>query len=44
MARVADVSYATVSRVINNKGYVSDETRARVIDAVTRTGYVVNRQ
>jgi LacI family transcriptional regulator len=44
VARVADVSYATVSRVINNKGYVSDETRARVIDAVTRTGYVVNRQ
>jgi LacI family transcriptional regulator len=44
VARVADVSYATVSRVINNKGYVSDETRARVIEAVTRTGYVVNRQ
>jgi LacI family transcriptional regulator, galactose operon repressor len=44
VARVADVSYATVSRVINNKGYVSEETRARVIEAVTRTGYVVNRQ
>lgn len=44
VAREADVSYATVSRVINSKGYVSDETRERVMAAVTRTGYVVNRQ
>lgn len=44
VAREADVSYATVSRVINNKGYVSEETRARVVEAVARTGYVVNRQ
>jgi LacI family transcriptional regulator len=44
VAREAEVSYATVSRVINSKGYVSDETRSRVIAAVARTGYVVNRR
>ena len=44
VAREADVSYATVSRVINNKGYISDETRERVTAAVIKTGYVVNRQ
>jgi LacI family transcriptional regulator len=44
VAREADVSYATVSRVINSKGYVSEETRERVMAAVERTGYVVNRQ
>jgi LacI family transcriptional regulator, galactose operon repressor len=44
VAREADVSYATVSRVINSKGYVSGETRERVMAAVARTGYVVNRQ
>jgi LacI family transcriptional regulator len=44
VAREADVSYATVSRVINSKGYVSEETRERVLAAVERTGYVVNRR
>jgi LacI family transcriptional regulator len=44
VAREADVSYATVSRVVNGKGYVSAETRDRVMDAVTRTGYIVNRR
>jgi LacI family transcriptional regulator len=44
VAREADVSYATVSRVVNGKGYVSAETRDRVMDAVARTGYVVNRR
>jgi LacI family transcriptional regulator len=44
VAREADVSYATVSRVINSKGYVSAETRDRVMAAVTRTGYIVNRR
>jgi LacI family transcriptional regulator len=44
VAREADVSYATVSRVINDKGYVDAQTRERVLEAVARTGYVVNRQ
>ncbi len=44
VARIANVSHATVSRVVSGKGYVSDDTRQRVIDAVVRTGYVVNRQ
>lgn len=44
VARAADVSYATVSRVVNGKGYVSDETRDRVNAAIAETGYVVNRQ
>jgi LacI family transcriptional regulator len=44
VAREAGVSYATVSRVINNKGYINPETRARVMLAVTKLGYVVNQQ
>jgi LacI family transcriptional regulator len=44
VAREAEVSYATVSRVVNGKGYVSAETRDRVMNAVARTGYVVNRR
>src|SRR5690606_17609058 len=34
----------TVSRVINGKGYVRAATRERVLQAMTRTGYTVNRQ
>jgi LacI family transcriptional regulator len=44
IAREANVSYATVSRVVNNKGYVSEETRLRVAEVVARTGYTVNRK
>jgi LacI family transcriptional regulator len=44
VAREADVSYTTVSRVINGKGYVRAATRERVLQAMTRTGYTVNRQ
>lgn len=44
VAHEANVSFATVSRVINSKGYVSASTRERVLEAMTRTGYVVNRQ
>ncbi|HEU5099312.1 MAG TPA: LacI family DNA-binding transcriptional regulator [Roseiflexaceae bacterium] len=44
VAREAGVSYATVSRVINNKGYINPETRERVMRAVTKLGYVVNQQ
>jgi LacI family transcriptional regulator len=44
VAREANVSSATVSRVVNNKGYVSAEVRDRVMAALVRTGYVINRQ
>jgi LacI family transcriptional regulator len=44
VAREAGVSYATVSRVINNKGSINPKTRERVMRAVTKLGYVVNQQ
>ena len=44
VAREANVSFATVSRVVNGKGNVSAQTRERVVQAMARTGYVVNRQ
>ena len=44
VAREASVSFATVSRVINGKGYVSARTRERVMQAMSQTGYVANRQ
>ncbi|MBN1978965.1 MAG: LacI family DNA-binding transcriptional regulator, partial [Anaerolineae bacterium] len=44
VAREADVSYTTVSRVINNKGSVKPETRERVLTAMTRLGYVVDQR
>ncbi|HET9660997.1 MAG TPA: LacI family DNA-binding transcriptional regulator [Thermomicrobiales bacterium] len=44
VAREAEVSAASVSRVVSGKGYVSEETRKRVTAALVRTGYVVNRQ
>ncbi|MCL7454431.1 MAG: LacI family transcriptional regulator [Anaerolineae bacterium] len=39
VAREAGVSAMTVSRVINGKGYVSDETRRRVLRVIERLGY-----
>jgi len=44
VAEEAGVSYSTVSRVVNNKGYVSEEKRERVLRAMTQLGYVVNMQ
>ncbi len=44
VAREAGVSYSTVSRVINNYEFVRPETRRRVLNAITRLGYVVNQQ
>jgi LacI family transcriptional regulator len=44
VAGEAGVSYATVSRVINNKGHVRPETRERVLRAMTRLGYVVDQR
>jgi len=39
IAKEAGVSIATVSRVINNKGTVSDSTRAKVEAVLERSGY-----
>ncbi len=44
VARESGVSYATVSRVLNDEAHVKPETRKRVQEAMERLGYVVNRQ
>lgn len=43
VARVANVSTATVSRTLSNPDVVSESTRRRVSDAVKVTGYRINR-
>jgi LacI family transcriptional regulator len=42
VAKLAGVSPITVSRVINNAGYISEETRKRVEEAIHLLGYVPN--
>jgi LacI family transcriptional regulator len=42
VAKLAGVSPITVSRVINKAGYISDETRRRVEEAIRQLGYVPN--
>lgn len=42
VAKRAGVAPITVSRVINNSGYVSDELRQRVNEAIEELGYVPN--
>lgn len=42
IAKAAGVSIATVGRVIHNNGYVSEEARRRVEEAVSQFGYVPN--
>lgn len=44
VAAEAGVSFGTVSRVINNDAHVRAETRERVLKAMERLGFVVNRQ
>ncbi|MEJ2749988.1 MAG: LacI family DNA-binding transcriptional regulator, partial [Anaerolineae bacterium] len=39
VAKLAGVSYQTVSRVINNKPYVSADTKQRVQEVIDETGY-----
>ncbi|MDT8327187.1 MAG: LacI family DNA-binding transcriptional regulator [Roseovarius sp.] len=43
VSEAAGVSEMTVSRVLRNKGDVSDGTRARVLEAAKRLGYVPNK-
>lgn len=42
VAKRANVSTATVSRVINNNGYVNDETKKRVKAAIEQLNYLPN--
>ncbi len=42
VAKTAGVSHATVSRVLNNQGYIGEQTRLKVMDVVERLGYVAN--
>lgn len=43
IARLADVSESTVSRVINNNAAISEETRKRVEDLIKKYNYRPNR-
>ncbi|MFG6403483.1 MULTISPECIES: LacI family DNA-binding transcriptional regulator [unclassified Microbacterium] len=43
VARLADVSHQTVSRVLNNHPSIRPETRARVLEVMTRLSYRPNR-
>ena len=42
VAKLANVSFITVSRVINNMGNVKDETRKRVLEAIKELNYYPN--
>lgn len=42
IARLSGVSVATVSRVINNNGRFSDETKQKVLKVIQETGYQMN--
>lgn len=42
IARLAGVSTATVSHVINNSRFVSEETKQKVLAAIERNGYTPN--
>lgn len=42
VAKLAGVSAVTVSNVLNHRSNVSEATRARVQEAIQRTGYTVN--
>ena len=44
IARMAEVSKKTVSRVLNKSPFVSPETRAKVEEIISRTGYVPDPQ
>lgn len=43
VARLAEVSEITVSRILRNQGPIAEATRQRVLAAVQQSGYVPNR-
>ncbi|MFA5692469.1 MAG: LacI family DNA-binding transcriptional regulator [Acholeplasmataceae bacterium] len=43
VAKKANVSVSTVSRVINQKGYVHEETKKLVLDTIDELGFVPNQ-
>ena len=43
VAREANVSYSTVSRVLNNYPHIKPDKRQRVLEAIGRLGYVANQ-
>ncbi len=43
VAREANVSYSTVSRVLNDYPHIKADKRQRVLDAIDRLGYVANQ-
>ena len=42
VAKKAGVSKSTVSRVLTNNGYVSEESKQKVLDAMDEIGYIPN--
>jgi DNA-binding LacI/PurR family transcriptional regulator len=44
VAKVAGVSIPTVSRILNNKEYVAEDTRDRVIQTIKQLGYIPSIQ
>ncbi|MBA2175535.1 LacI family DNA-binding transcriptional regulator [Halobacillus locisalis] len=43
IAQMANVSRTTVSRALNNSGYVSEDVRRRIMQIVEETGYMPNQ-
>ncbi|WP_235334122.1 LacI family DNA-binding transcriptional regulator [Pelosinus fermentans] len=43
IAKLAKTSKSTVSRVISDHGYVSAETRSRILDAINELNYIPNQ-
>ncbi|HEX5689805.1 MAG TPA: LacI family DNA-binding transcriptional regulator [Roseiflexaceae bacterium] len=44
VAKIAGVSPATVSKVLNNRSYVSADTRARVQQVIAETGFIPSQR
>lgn len=42
VAKEAGVSVTTVSRVLNNRGYISSETRSKVLNTIDELNYIPN--